>query len=143
VLVRRDRDGDRSGPRAHVHDGRGAARDKVACRVDEKLRLGSWDEDPRIDAETQPVELLEPAQVRDRLAAASPVDEVLEQRGLRGGEHTFGVGEQGFLPHAEHVRQQHVGIERRRPGVGRGPQARGRRGARLAPRRHAGSIVAA
>src|SRR6266540_2828025 len=38
--------------------------------------------------------------------------------------------EQRFLPHAEHVRQQHVGVERGRLGLRGGAQARGRRGAR-------------
>ena len=115
--------------------------DALARGVDEHLGLGPRDEHARIHAEAQSVELLEAAQVGHRLAAAPPFDQLLVSRALRGGEVALGMREQCFLADAKHEGEQHVRVERGRAGIGRGPQARRRRGARLTPRRHAGSIV--
>ena len=127
---------------ADVHDGHSASSNELARRVNQHLGLGPRDEHARVDAKAKAVELLESTQVRDGLPAAPSVDECLESRLLVRGELALGVREQRFLSDAENVRQQDVGIERRGARVGRGPQARRRRGARLATRRHPRSIVA-
>jgi hypothetical protein len=66
----------------------------------------------------------------------------LKQRLLRSGKKTFGVREERRFLDSEHVREQHVRVERGGRGFGGGSQARDRRGTRLAPCRHCGSIVA-
>ena len=78
-----------------------------------------------------------------RLAAAASFYEGFELRHVRGGERALRVCEQRFLADAERVCEQHVGVERRGARIGSGSQACRGRGARLAPRRHARSIVAA
>ena len=79
------RDRDRAAPRPDVDDpevrlpgGRALeaepAHDLVLRELDEALRLGPRDQRPRVDLEGEPVELLEPADVGDRLAGRAPLE---------------------------------------------------------------------
>ena len=124
--------GDRDGatPRSDVDDAQGLGRSRPGpCRepghdlrqheVDDVLGLGSRDERPLVDGQRDAVELLDPADVGDRLPVGAT--------GKRRPERRLGVGPDGRLTvrhdgrpfDADRVRQQQLGIESRRFEAGR------------------------
>ena len=127
AFVRGDRDGDgaRSGP--DVGDRDRAAGDDLARGVHEGLRLRARDQHAVVDGEAKSVELFEAAQVGDGLTPRAPVDQVPIAT-LHSVRHLrVGMRVQHFLRDAEHVREEHVRIER----GGRDPRRAKRRDRRI------------
>ena len=129
------RDRDRAAPRADVHDPerRGAllpdpspkaTKDLADREVDDQLRLRSRDEGPRVDLEGEPVEFLQPADVRNGFAGLAAHDE----RPVRGrrirANGCLRVGHDRSPPDPDRVPQQQLGIQPWGLGAG-GPQPLG------------------
>ena len=73
-----------------------------------------------IDLEGEPVELLEPAQVGDRLAGRAALDVRAVAAGRVGADRRLGMGEDDRSPDTDRVAEQQLGVEPRRLGAGRG-----------------------
>jgi hypothetical protein len=139
---------DRSAPGPHVGDGEGwcarrsrrpaqAIGDLREGEAHEQLGLGSRDQRPGIHGEGDPVELLEAAEIRDRLACRAAADVIVEpRRGLRA-DACLRVGEQGGPLDVQRVRQQQLSVQ---AGALRPARAEtlDRPGEELADRRHRG-----
>ena len=119
------RDGDRPAARPDVDDrsggdpaGRAADRESThdlgLREVHETFRLGSRDEGARIDAEGEPVELLDAPDVGHRLPARDPTLQVGPEPRLVVRAHwRIGVREDDRAVHPDHVPQQQFRIKPR------------------------------
>src|SRR4051812_47984839 len=109
-LMEGERTGDRPRARSDVDDGDGPPGDDAASLVDERLSLRPRDEDPRIDRESQSVELFPAPEVRDRLTGVSPLHEGLEALRVRVREWPLGVREDVLFRRAGREREQEIGV---------------------------------
>ena len=92
-----------------------------ACgELDQALRLRSRDQRSRIRLEREPVELLEPAQVGDRLAGGAALEIGPVAAGGVRADRCVVVGDHGRPAHADRVPEQQLGIEPWRLGSGGG-----------------------
>ena len=100
--------------------------------LDEPLRLGPRDQRPSVDREGDPVELLDPADVGDRLAGQPPRQRVLEPCRRLRPDRRVGMGEDRRPVDADRERRA---AARRRAGPSRSRSAAAaRRRSRAAPR---------
>ena len=95
-----------------------ASHDLVPRQVDEALRLGPRDQCARIDLEGEPVELLDPAQVGDRLAGRPPLEIGAIPPGGIGPDRRLGMRDHGRPARPDRLAQQQLGVEARRLGPG-------------------------
>ena len=120
-----ERDRDRAAPRTDVRDPKRRRATTAARRsepahdlglgeVDEQLGLGPRDEGPLVDLERQPVELLEPADVRHRLAGRAAFDvRLVAARGV-GPDRRLGMGQHDRPSDPDRVSEQQLRVEPRR-----------------------------
>ena len=147
----RDRDRDRAAAGANVPDedrrrarrpGSGAEQraKTIESKVDERLRLGARYQRPLIDAQGQPVELLQAAQIGDR-----PTKFTLLQKGvvgsrLRGGDDCLRGRQQGRAIDFQDVAQEDLGVKSGSVGTGR-VETRGRDAQQRTDRRRRGPAI--
>ena len=100
------------------------AHDLGLGELHETLRLRPRDQGPGVRLEREPIELLDPAQVGDRLPRR-PAREVRPIAARRIRSHRcLRVGQHDRPPDADRVPEEHLRIEPRRLGPGRGQQVR-------------------
>ena len=104
--------------------------------LDEPLGLGPRDQRPRVDLERQAVELLEAAQVGDRLAGRPSLEvRPVAARGI-GPDRRLGMGEHDRPPDTDRMPEQQLGVQPRRLRT-RTPRSRS------APSRSSAPVVSA
>ncbi len=117
----RDRDRAAPGPDVHDPERRGGrliagqdtqpAHDLGLRELDQALRLRSRDQRSRIRLEREPVELLEPAQVRDGLAGGAALEIGSVAAGRVRPDRCVVVGDHGRPAHPDRVPEEQLGIE--------------------------------
>ena len=82
-------------------------------QLDEAFRLRPRDQGTRVDGECEPVELLDPADVGDRLAGRAALDAGSIARGGIGPDRRLGMGEDHRAADPDRVAEQQLGVEPR------------------------------
>ncbi len=110
-----DRERDRPAPRADVdHPRRRQPRDRRERTLDDDLGLGARHERARVGLQGEPAEPPFAEDVRERLAAAAPLDERAERVSLRFGQRPVEAGVELKPREAEGARDDQFGVEPRR-----------------------------
>src|SRR5690606_7262407 len=115
---------------AEVEDARGLVlADLLLAEVDQRLGLGTRDEDLGSDDEVAAVELLAPEDVGQRFSPGPPFDALAIGGELLRRERLVEVEEEAEAVHAEGVGEEEIGVGSRRVGplllqVGGGPEDR-------------------
>ena len=125
-LGQRDRERARAG--ADVGDARrhpsAPAGNRAQRLLDQRLGVGRGTSTRASTAELELPELLAPGQVRDRLARLAPLDQVAQRAELLGRQHALELHVELHARQREHVRDQQLGVEARRPEAALGEPRR-------------------
>ena len=119
-IVNGNRQRNRAAARAHIGHAHalgpvGAARlDLAEDFIHQHFGLGAGDEDPLVDHQVEAVELLVPHQVGHRFVVDAAGNHFCEVVGLTRFQGDFTVGKEPGTLHAQHMRKDHLRVEKRR-----------------------------
>ena len=99
-------------------NGAQSAHDLGLCQLDEPLRLRPRDQRPAVHLEREPVELLEPTQVGDRLAGSAALDVGSIPACGVCADRRLGMRQHDRSTDTDRMAQQQLGVEPRRLGAG-------------------------